>query len=93
MVSNKLVINLPLGLHLRPISNLCNQAADFKSTILIKMGNKCVNAKSLISVLSAGIRFKDEIELCCEGSDEEEALELLSRMIEEGLGDELGGLS
>jgi phosphocarrier protein len=38
--------------------------------------------------LSACIKYGDEIELICDGSDEEEAIEVLSNMINSGLGDE-----
>ncbi len=89
MVSRKLVINNPAGLHLRPISVLCNRSIEFKSTITIKAGDKSVNAKSVLGVLSACVKQGDEIELQCDGSDEEEAIEILSSLIEDGLGDEI----
>jgi phosphocarrier protein len=88
MVSKKIIINIPAGLHLRPISVLCNRAIDFKSTVTIKLGDKSVNAKSVLGVLSACVKHKDEIELICEGPDESEALSVLSDMIMGGLGDE-----
>ncbi|MDF2941400.1 MAG: Phosphotransferase System HPr (HPr) Family [Herbinix sp.] len=88
MVSNKLIIDIPAGLHLRPISVLCNRSIDFKSTITIVIGDKSVNAKSVLGVLSACVKHGDEIELVCEGPDEVEALTILSNMIRCGLGDE-----
>ena len=87
MVSSKLIINIPLGLHLRPISVLCNRSIDFKSTITIRIGDKSVNAKSVLGVLSACVKQGDEIELICEGTDEKEAHDILSNMIQDGLGD------
>lgn len=89
MVSNKLIIKIPAGLHLRPISTLCNRAIEFKSLITIKIGEKSVNAKSVLGVLSACIKHGDEIDLICDGPDEKEALSELSGMIDNGLGDEL----
>jgi phosphocarrier protein len=88
MVSRKLVINNPSGLHLRPISVLCNRSIDFQSRITINIGNKSVNAKSVIGVLSACVKQGDEIELICEGPDETDAINTLSNMIQGGLGDE-----
>ncbi|MDF2612180.1 MAG: phosphocarrier HPr family protein [Lachnospiraceae bacterium] len=88
MVSNKLIIDIPAGLHLRPISVLCNRSIDFKSTITMVIGDKSVNAKSVLGVLSACVKHGDEIELICEGPDEREALAVLSNMIQCGLGDE-----
>jgi phosphocarrier protein len=88
MVSNKLIVDIPAGLHLRPISVLCNRSIDFKSTITMVIGEKSVNAKSVLGVLSACVKHGDEIELVCDGPDEREALNILSNMIQCGLGDE-----
>ena len=88
MVSEKIIVDIPAGLHLRPISVLCNHAIDYQSNITINSGTKSVNAKSLIGVLSACVRRGDEIELVCEGPDEVQALTVLSNLIKSGLGDE-----
>jgi phosphocarrier protein len=89
MVSNKLTITIPAGLHLRPISILCSRAIEFKSAVTIRIGEKSVNAKSVLGILSACVKHQDVIDLICEGPDEEEALSVLSEMIQLGLGDEL----
>ncbi len=89
MVKKKLVIDIPAGLHLRPISVLCNCSINFNSTITIKTGDKAVNAKSVLGVLSACIKSGDEIELICDGPDELQAMETLSNLIRDGLGDEI----
>ena len=46
-----------------------------------------VNAKSVLSVLSACIKNGDVITMICDGSDEAEALEDLRPVIQEGLGE------
>lgn len=43
--------------------------------------------KSVLSVLGACIKSGDEIELVCDGEDEEEALAALVQAIESGLGE------
>lgn len=88
MVKKKIRIDIPAGLHLRPISVLCNRSLDYKSTISIRTEDKTVNAKSVLGVLSACVRNGDEIELICEGPDEKEALAMISKIIQGGLGDE-----
>ncbi len=91
MVSKKVQITNPSGLHLRPAGVLCNTAMCYKAIITFgyqeqdKIG--VANAKSVLSVLGACVKTGDEIELCCEGEDEEEALEALVRAVESGLGE------
>ncbi len=74
MVTEKVVVNSPAGLHIKPASKLCNFALTFQSKITFKKGNTEANAKSMLSVLAAGVKFGDELEITCEGPDEEEAL-------------------
>ena len=45
------------------------------------------NAKSVLSVLGACVKCGDEIELTCEGVDEQEALDNMVAAIESGLGE------
>lgn len=87
MVSRKVVIKNPTGLHLRPAGILCKEAMQFKSLITFQFRESTANAKSVLSVLGACVKSGDEIEIFCEGEDEEEALESLVRAIENGLGE------
>jgi len=83
----KIVIRNASGLHLRPTGILCNEAIKYKSTVKFQSGNTLTNAKSVLSVLGACIKSGDEIELVCDGEDEEEALKVLVTLIEEGFGE------
>ena len=87
MVSRKLTIKNPTGLHLRPAGILCKTAMDFKSLITFQFRGTTANAKSVLSVLGACVKSGDEIELFCDGPDEEEALATLTEAIESGLGE------
>ena len=87
MVSRKVTIKNPTGLHLRPAGILCKEAMQFKSHITFRYKDNTANAKSVLSVLGACIKSGDEIELVCEGEDENEALESVLKAIENGLGE------
>ncbi len=91
MVSKKVVIKNPTGLHLRPAGVLCKEALNYKSHITFKYRGNTANAKSVLSVLGACIKGGDEIELVCEGEDEKAALEALAGIIEAGLGESMEG--
>ena len=87
MVSAVTVIKNPSGLHLRPAGILCKEALLFRSTITFKIGSTTANAKSVLSVLGACVKCGDEIELVCEGEDEEKAIQCMVEAIENGLGE------
>lgn len=87
MVSKKVMIKNPTGLHLRPAGVLCKEAMQFKSLITFNFRGGTANAKSVLSVLGACIKSGTEIELVCEGEDEELALKTLVDAIESGLGE------
>ena len=81
MVSQKVVIKNPTGLHLRPAGILCKEAMQFKSLITFSFKENTANAKS------ACVKCGDEIEFVCEGEDEKEALKTLVQAVEDGLGE------
>ena len=87
MLSQKVVIKNPTGLHLRPAGILCKEAMQFKSKVSFRYRDSVANAKSVLSVLGACIKAGDEIELICEGEDEELALHTVIAAIENGLGE------
>lgn len=87
MISQKVKIKNPTGLHLRPAGILCKEAMKFKSLITFNFKDGTANAKSVLSVLGACVKCGDEIELICEGEDERAALEDLVKAIQNGLGE------
>lgn len=87
MVSQKITIINPSGLHLRPAGNLCNEALKYKSLITFSFDGGTANAKRVLSVLGACVKCGDEIELVCEGADEQEAMKALVDAISSGLGE------
>ncbi len=89
MVSEKIVVNSALGIHLRPAGAMCDQAVKFDSEIHFKYGaGKTANAKSVISILASGVKCGDEIELTAQGEDEERALKAVSAAFKEALKDD-----
>lgn len=87
MVEQKLVIKNLAGLHVKPAGVLCQEAVKFKSSITFTYKKGVANAKSVLSVLAACVKCGEEIVLHCEGIDEQEALEAISKVIEDGLGE------
>ncbi len=87
MLSYKVTVRNPSGLHLRPAVLLCGEAIKYKSSITFQYAGGTANAKSVLSVLGACVKSGDEITLVCEGEDEQAAIDALVALIEGGLGE------
>ncbi|SHH59343.1 phosphocarrier protein [Caloranaerobacter azorensis DSM 13643] len=70
------------GLHARPASVFVKTASQFKSDIKIKFNGNILNAKSIMNLMSLGLKKDDEIKLIIDGPDAEEAMEALVKLIE-----------
>lgn len=87
MVSENVVVKNPSGLHMRPASLMTQIATRCKSNITITDGQKNVNPKSILSLMSAGIKCGAEVKVVCEGEGEESDLRTIIEAIESGLGE------
>ena len=89
MVSGKVTIVNKLGLHARPAGLFVKEMSAFKSDNTIINGEKKVNAKRVMQMMSACIKCGTEIEIQCNGPDEAEMLQHAIEIIQSGLGDEI----
>lgn len=88
MLSQLVKITNPTGLDVKPAGSLCREAMKFKSKVTYSYGSgNTANAKSVLSVLGSSIKYGEEINLMCEGEDEEAALAHLVECFEKGLED------
>ncbi len=83
MVTKKITITNPTGLHARPASELVALAKTFESKISLSNGKKTVNAMSAIHILTLGAKAGTEIEVIVEGADETAALEAITTFLEQ----------
>ena len=81
MLYKELTINNPEGLKSRPAALFVQVASRFESQILIERGNKKVNAKSIMGVLSLGIKQGDSIFVLANGRDEKDAVAAIEELV------------
>ena len=82
----------PSGLHARPAAVFVRTANTFQADIKIEnlsAGTSPVNAKSIISVLSLGIRADHRVRITSEGVDAATAVAELATLVTGGLGESL----
>ncbi len=73
-----------VGLHARPATFFIQKANEYKASIWVEKDERRVNAKSLLGVLSLGIVGGTAIRIIADGSDDQEAVDSLVRLIESG---------
>jgi len=87
-MEKEIVITNETGLHARPASAFVNEAGKYESDVEIAFGEKTVNAKSIMGVMSLGISQDSKIVIKTNGEDEEEALNSLIIFDEEKINKE-----
>lgn len=83
MVSEIITINLPTGLHARPATSLINLIKETGCKVSFRAGEKKVNATSILSILSLGLKKGAELEIIVEGENEDTALQKIVTFINE----------
>ena len=81
MVRRRVMIQSENGLHLRPAGQLCQDAMEYDCKVEMVIGEKTYNLKSVISILSAQVNCSREIDLVCDGPEEERALEEMAQFL------------
>lgn len=87
MVSKTMVVKAAEGLHMRPAGVIAREAGKFDSDVTIVFGDKRINAKSLINIISACIKTGAEITFECDGEDEEAAMAKVEELASQNFGE------
>lgn len=82
MIEINLILTNKLGLHARPAADFTKLATGFKSKIRLIAKGKTVDAKSILMVMTMGIRQGELLTIIAEGPDEVECIEVLKEFIE-----------
>ena len=62
------------GLHARPATEIAKNASKYTCDIKLNVNGKEYNAKSVLNIMSAGIKNNTQIKIICDGVDESQAL-------------------
>ncbi|VYS97387.1 HPr-like protein Crh [uncultured Blautia sp.] len=83
MIKKPITVNLSTGLEARPVAQLVQVASQFNSEIYVEVGEKKVNAKSIMGMMTLGLDAGEEITLLTSGDDEEAAMNSIERYLSE----------
>lgn len=82
MASKKVIVSDQIGFHARTASIFAKQAGVFTSKIYINFGAKKANGKSMLAIMTLGVKSNNEVEISAEGDDASTALETLSKLVQ-----------
>lgn len=88
--SSEVVVRSTVGLHARPAALFVKTANGFSSRITVKnltRDAQPVNARSILSLLSSGVRMNDRIRITTDGADEGAALAALAELVNSNFGE------
>lgn len=85
MIKKNITITNPSGLNVDPALILSRHAREYQCTSTIRYKHYIINVKSMIHILSAALVCGTEIELECDGTDEEQCMKDLCALFEHGL--------
>ena len=87
MVSAKVKVINPTGIHMRPAQLFIKEITPFGCDVSINFNGKDINGKSIMNLMAACIKQGSEIEIKCSGDTEEECLTAAVALVESGLGE------
>ena len=74
MITQEIMLRNQEGLHARPASEIAKNASKYSCDIKFDVKGTQYNAKSVLNIMSAGIKNNTQIKIICDGLDEEKAL-------------------
>ena len=88
MLEVTLVLTNKLGLHARPAAEIMKTASKFKSRVTLHGNGKVIDAKSIIMVMSLGIKNGERLTIKAEGTDEVECIKALTELFRNNFNEE-----
>lgn len=85
MIKKNITITNPSGLNVNPAQILSRHARNYQCSSIIHYKHYIINVKSMIHILSAALICGTEIELECDGADEEACMNDLCKLFAHGL--------
>jgi len=82
MFSKEIIVRCESGLHNKQATYFVQKANEFVSGIWVESGNRKMNAKSLLGIMSLGIITGSTVVISASGSDAEEAVNALEVLLQ-----------
>lgn len=81
MIKKPVTIKISAGLENRPVAKIVQIASQYESQIYLESGNKHVNAKSIMGMMTLNLTEGENMIISTEGADEEAAAENIELLL------------
>ena len=85
MFNKEVVVRCESGLHNKQATYFVQKANEFDSSIWLESGNRKMNAKSLLGIMSLSIVSGTTVNLIASGPDAEAAIEALELLLQKDI--------
>lgn len=82
MITEMITLKNEEGLHARPATEIAKNASKYTCTVKLDVRGIEYNAKSVLNIMSAGIKNNTQIKIICDGVDENQALTEMLELFE-----------
>ena len=81
MITKTMEIKIPSGLDPSTVALVIQTASQYDSSVYVESGNKKVNAKSLMGMMTLGLSKGESITVIADGADEAQAVEHIEKYL------------
>lgn len=88
MIRHQVTIQNKLGLHTRAAAKLVDTAKHYASRIELMYGDRVVDCKSIMGVITLGAQKDNVVDVIITGEDEEQAIEAINQLVNAKFGED-----
>ena len=83
MIQKTITVTKAQGLHMRPAGLLAAAMGKKQCNVTVMYNGRSINAKSVMNLMAAGIKCGSQLQLVCDGADEEQAMQEAVALLQE----------
>lgn len=84
MIEKEITVTIENGLHARPAADFVKKVNQYKSKVELMIGDRRINAKSILQLMSVAILEGQTIKVMTDGEDEKDALAFIDSFLQSG---------
>lgn len=80
MINKTFTLTLENGMHARPAGLFVKTIGPLDAVVTLSVGEKKINGKSIMAIMSAGLQRDVAIDILCDGPEEEKAMSVIEEL-------------